>query len=227
MLREIGAAFGDEESCIRAAACSAWASLGSEALGFGAKVAALFEGDRDLEVRREALRALVRAGAPEAADAVAQALCVRSLSDMAVDCAIEMGPGARAVVEAFLEDLRERERELVYFSSDPSVWRALGHMGSAAVPAIVGFLRAERLDPKHVVFCCRALAEMGREAGPAVPALVDVLGKTWRGDWLAHVEATRTLGAIGAPGVAAMPAIQRELEICSSFEFCSRERLDA
>jgi HEAT repeat protein len=102
-------------------------------------------GSPDPEVRRWALAALAETGSPAAhKDALLGALddpepaVVRAAAEAllrpGIDCARELGPGSRALLQAHVDAVRQD-------------WEAVARIGPAALPAL---FRASRSDAKGV-----------------------------------------------------------------------------
>jgi HEAT repeats len=83
---------------------------------------------------------------------------------------------------------------------------ALGRIGAAAVPALVGALRDP--DPAVRLKAVEVLGRMGDDAQAAVPDLIRLLDDP---DPNVSKAATRTLGRIGPAAKAAVPALMQKL----------------
>lgn len=83
---------------------------------------------------------------------------------------------------------------------------ALGRIGAAAVPSLVGALRDP--DPAVRRNAVEVLGRMGDDAAAAVPDLIALLDDS---DPDVRKAATRTLGRIGPQAQAAVPALMQKL----------------
>lgn len=82
----------------------------------------------------------------------------------------------------------------------------LADSGKAAVPYLIAAIGNQRT----AYWACLALGEIGPDAAPAVPAVMQVLAKDPRAE--VRREAAMTLGAIGPAAASAVPVLTRSLE---------------
>jgi HEAT repeat protein len=122
--------------------------------------------------------------------------------DVVLEALAAIGPEAKAAVPAVTKLLKAKEgftRVLAAYA----LWR----IDRQTQVALAVFLKelANRKEELVPIMAARALSDMGPEAKPAVPALLELLKSR---DANVRLEAVKTLGAVGPEAAAAVPALR-------------------
>jgi HEAT repeat protein len=204
---------GDPDTITRSAALRALASVDPA----GAETVPLLEkglGDRAFEVRWAAVDGLGRAAqsADAAVPVLARALDDRAVRGIAAKALGRLGPRAAPAIPALAPRADEADSRvgasvppLTY--TDRDMTRALGRIGTAAVPDLIR--RLGDRDTTTRIFAIDALSEIGPPAKAAVPALI--LAMHDRDFWV-WLYSTTALGRIGPGAAAAVPELIAGLE---------------
>jgi len=119
--------------------------------------------------------------------------------DEALEVLEAIGPPARSAVPALMDLLEaggdDQERVLTVLAS-------IEAPAPIVVPAIIDLVEAGA----SITWMAEPLASYGKEAAPAVPLLVQILGSD---DEDARLSAARVLGAIGPPAKSALPVLEK------------------
>lgn len=108
-----------------------------------------------------------------------------------------MGPPAAEAVPALIEVLNDEN-----FTTRGYAELALGRMGSAAVLPLIDALHHQSYRVRRGAV--RALAEVGSEAGPAIPHLIEAMASE---DWLIRAHAAYALGRARPMTEGVVPAL--------------------
>jgi HEAT repeat protein len=123
---------------------------------------------------------------------------VRSKAARALE---NLDPAAKDAVPVLIEALKEKDDVTVL----PVAAKALGRLGSAAVPALTEALEVK--DGRLQAYAAMALKQIGPDAKPAVPALIEVVKKYKEPAQLAKLQAIAALGKIGSGAKEAVPIL--------------------
>jgi HEAT repeat protein len=115
-----------------------------------------------------------------------------------------LDPAAKDAVPVLIEALKLKD-EVSVATVLPVAARALGRLGSAAVPALTEALEVK--DGRLQAYAAMALKQIGPDAKPAVPALVEVIKKYKEPAQSAKLQAIAALGKIGAGAKEAVPVL--------------------
>lgn len=117
----------------------------------------------------------------------------------------DLGPEASPAVPALAQALSDPRYEMRLFAAE--ALSEIGPAAASALPEIMAALRSNDRDQEgpHLII---TLGNIGTEAGPAVPLLIDILEN--ENDDLTRSLATESLGKIGDP--KALPVLVRVLE---------------
>jgi HEAT repeat protein len=111
-------------------------------------------------------------------------------------------PAAKDAVPLLIEVLKDRDPG---YPLAPIAAKALGRLGSAAVPALMETLEVK--DGRVQAYAATALMRIGPDAKPAVPALIEVVKKYKDPAHLARLNAIAALGKIGPGAKEAVPTL--------------------
>ena len=159
-------------------------------------------GAPNIAVRRDAAFSLeaMGAGAKDALPALIRALddADKQVWSFSISAIANLGPDAKDAIPVLIDGLGNRRSRGRDRDRRQAVTRsafALSKIGAAAIPALTDALKSD--DSGMRAGAAKALAGMGRDAAPAIPALLANLG----GDEEMRRETTEALGAIGEPAV--------------------------
>lgn len=164
---------------------------------------AILATDRDNAVRYEAARGLGNAGTPYRESAIAPLVTLLDDPDGAVrqEAARSLGlfgGMARSAVPKLVEVLEENyEAATALAKISPEVLRD-------QIPRLARVLKSQEAKSSVRVSAAEALASLGADAAPGVPALVDALQDR---DNYVRFAVTRALGDVGPAAKAAIPAL--------------------
>jgi HEAT repeat protein len=115
-----------------------------------------------------------------------------------------LDPAAKDAVPVLIEALKQKD-EISVGTVLPVAAKALGRLGSAAVPALIETLEVK--DGKLQAYAAMALKQMGPDAKPAVAALIGVVKQYKEPAELAKLQAIAALGKIGPGAKEAVPTL--------------------
>src|SRR5260370_6816955 len=124
---------------------------------------------------------------------------VRSKAARALE---NIDPAAKDAVPLLIEVLKDRDPG---YPVAPIAAKALGRLGSAAVPALTEALEIK--DGRVQAYAAAALKQIGPDAKPAVAALIEVVKKYKDPAHLARLNAIAALGKIGPGAKEAVPTL--------------------
>jgi len=200
---ELIAALGKGQESTRIEAIDTLGSMGEKAADAVAALEGLLT-DRSPAVRAHAAESLGEIGSP--AKSAVPALIERvtdpdkAVRREAMDAVRAIRPGPEVVLPLLVKQLE---------AADPairmSVLSAFAEQGKAAVPKLITVLG----NKEAAYWACLVLAEIGPDAAPAVPALIETL-KDDRAD--VRREAILALAEIGPAAAPAVPALAESLD---------------
>jgi len=197
-----------DSSTVRAAAADALGQIGMAANPAIPSLRKLMTSDHDDQVRVAAARAVyrIRTKDAEAFDVIVSVLSDRTGEEgpkSAAYALASIGREARAAVPGLMEAMKHRN----YWVREAAT-QALAHV--AGKDAIGHLLKSiKQKDDFMKRDAAAALGELGREAAPAIPALIDLLNyKDGRYAECARSGAAKALGHIGEPAKVALPALK-------------------
>src|SRR5262245_42454869 len=113
----------------------------------------------------------------------------------------KIDPSAKDAVPVLIDALKEKQDVTI----PPVAAKALGRLGSAAVPALTEALEIK--DGKVQAYAALALKQIGPDAKPAVSALIEVVKKSKDPANSARLNARAALGKIGSGAKEAVPTL--------------------